>query len=103
MSEETKQKQRDSRDILNLAASIGGPILVSGVILWVGWTLRAYVSIQIADQAKFNVENFVGKAQFKEYHTELSSKIDSEAQDINALKTGVAVINSKLDNVVHIK
>jgi hypothetical protein len=101
MPDEEKQKRRDLRDILNLAATIIGPLLICGVFAWGTWSLKIYMANELAAQAKFTADNFVGKDGFQKSHEETVRQINSLSSDVGDLKTGVAVINSKLDNVVH--
>lgn len=100
MPDEQAQKIRDKIDRTNLAATIIGPILVSGIILWVGWSVRSYFTIELATQARYNAATYVGIQAFDRAHDETTKQIDTIGTDVASLKTGVAVINSKLDSVV---
>jgi len=81
---------------INLAATIGGPVLVAAVIGWVAWSFNAKMDLMMAAEDKKNSEMFVSKVWFERSHDETTSKLESIANQVGNVKEDVATIKGEL-------
>lgn len=94
---------------VNLAATILGPILVSGVIVWAGWSLNAKMDLRQADADKkttekitseheYNANTFVKKDWFVQSQQETSDHLKSIDDKMSQVRVDIATVNGKLEN-----
>ena len=92
---------------LNLAATVIGPILVSGMILWAGWSLNAKIELSQAAQDKawteamttehqFVTQNYVSQSWFENSQKNTNSRLDTIDKSLADIRVNVAGIAAKV-------
>lgn len=74
---------------INLAATVGGPILVSAVIAWVGWSARSWVKIELDARDTKISQTYVDKVsanEIKDSIKQVSTKVEHVAEDVSEIK-----------------
>ena len=74
---------------VNLIATILGPIIISGMMLWAGWSFNAKLSLGFAAQDKYNATAYAPVAALAETNRQLENvteKVDKLSDDVSNIK-----------------
>jgi hypothetical protein len=93
---------------INLAATVGGPFFIAGVIGWVAWSLNAKMDLRQADVDKkttsaltaehdYNAKNFVDKDSFVQAQKETSQHLQSIDDKMSQVRVDIATVNGKIE------
>ena len=81
---------------INLSATVLGPILVSCVLLWVGWSFKVYIRDEIRDQNEKNAVTYVARVVYEDNRAEDSKQLGQISTDVGRVKEDVATIKGEL-------
>lgn len=89
-------KREGLKSTINLTATVVGPILISLVITWVGWSIKMYMKDMLTEQDRRNAAQFVPKEYFEASHKEMTDQLKGVAVDVGQVKNDVATIKGEL-------
>lgn len=83
-------------DKINLAATILGPVLVSGMIYWAKWSFEAKLTIAFDAQDRRNAEMFQTRAEADKIHAAISGNVDKLSTRVGNVEQDVATIRGEM-------